>query len=52
MFDELVNDIRNLRPLNKLQIEYIKTLSKEQIIELLNIYNLCLDSINNILLNS
>ena len=49
MFYELTKDIRNLKPLNSVQFEYIKTLSKEKIIELLEIYNSCLQNINKLL---
>jgi hypothetical protein len=49
MFYELMKDIRNLKPLTSLQLEYVKTLPKEKIIELLDIYNLCLKNVNEIL---
>ena len=49
MFYELTKDIRNLKPLSKLQLEYVKTLPKEKILELLEIYNTCLQNINTLL---
>ena len=49
LFYELTKDIRNLKPLSNQQLEYVNTLPKEKIINLLNIYNECLDNINNIL---
>lgn len=49
MFYELTKDIRNLKPLNDLQLEYIKTLPKEKIVEVLDIYNQCLKNINELL---
>jgi len=45
MFYELTKDVRNLKSLSKIQLDYIKTLKKEQIIELLEIYNSCFESI-------
>lgn len=41
---ELKKDIRNMRSLTKEQIEYVKTLPKDNIIELLEIYNVCIES--------
>ena len=49
MFYELTKDIRNLKPLSKIQLEYVKTLPKEKIIELLEIYNICLKTMNMLL---
>ena len=49
MFYELTKDIRNLKPLTKIQLDYIKTLTKKQITELLELYNSCFESINNLL---
>ena len=49
MFYELTKDIRNLKPLTKIQLDYVKTLKREQIIELLEIYNCCLDSVTQLL---
>lgn len=49
MFNELKKDIRNFRPLEKIQLDYIKTLNNEQILELINIYNECLISVNYII---
>lgn len=46
MFYELSKDIRNMKPLNKIQLSYVKKLPKEKIIELLKIYNICLKTIN------
>ena len=51
MFYELTKDIRNLKPLNEIQLKYVKTLPKEKVIELLEIYNLCLKNINSLLEN-
>lgn len=48
MFYELTKDIRNLHPLTELQLNYIKTLPREKIIELLDLFNTCLHAINNI----
>lgn len=42
---ELEKKIRNMQPLTKEQIDYVKTLPKEKIIELLEIYNLCMESL-------
>ena len=51
MYYELIKDIRNLRPLNDIQMSYIKTLPKEKILELLDVYNLCLKTIDEALSN-
>lgn len=51
MFYELTKDIRNLKPLNDIQLTYVKNLPKEKIIELLKIYNSCLESINQLFEN-
>ena len=45
MFYELTKDIRNLKPLTQTQLNYIQTLPKEKILELLEIYILCFKSI-------
>jgi len=50
MFYELTKDIRNLQPLTDIKLNYIKSLPKEKIIELLELYNLCLKNINELLL--
>ena len=50
MWYELTKDIRNLKPLSKIQLNYIKTLPKDKILELLEIYNLCLKSIEQLLM--
>lgn len=42
-------DIRNLIPLKKEQLEFIKTLPKEKLIEFIEIFNLCIDKIQIIL---
>jgi len=47
MFYELSKDIRNLHPLTEL--DYIKTLPKEKILELIDIYNTCLKTIHGFL---
>lgn len=49
MFYELTKDIRNLKPLNRIQLDYIKTLPKEKILEIVEIYNLCLKNIEEFL---
>lgn len=49
MFYELTKDIRNLQPLNEIQLKYVKTLPKEKIIELLEIYNVCLKDVTEII---
>lgn len=49
MFYEITKDIRNLKPLEELQLMYIKNLPKEKIVELLEIYNNCFKSINELL---
>ena len=46
MFYEIIREIRNLKELNKEQLEYIKTLPNEKLLELLLIYNNCFYSIN------
>ena len=46
MFYEIIREIRNLKELNETQLEYIKTLPKEKLIELLLLYNNCFYSIN------
>jgi hypothetical protein len=51
LFYELSKDIRNLKPLNEIQLTYIKTLPKDKIFELLQIYNLCLTNINHLMEN-
>ena len=43
------DDIRNFRPLNKYQLEYIKKLSHEDKNELFNIYNDCTKAIKDII---
>jgi hypothetical protein len=48
MFYELKKDVRNLTPLTNIQLNYVKTLTKEQIVELLEIYNNCLESMNDL----
>ena len=49
MFYELTKDIRNCIPLNEIQLNYVKTLPREKIIELLELYNLCLHNITEII---
>ena len=49
MFYELTKDIRNLQPLNKIQLNYVKKLPKEKIIELIEIYNSCLKNMNELI---
>lgn len=50
MFYEITKDIRNLVPLNEVQLNYIKTLSKEKILELLQLYAECFKTINELLI--
>ena len=49
MFYELTKDIRNLKPLTHTQLNYIQTLPKEKILEVLEIYNYCFQSIEQVL---
>ena len=49
MFYELTKDVRNLIPLNEIQLNYVKTLPLKKIIELLELYNFCLQNINEII---
>ena len=49
MFYELTKDVRNLIPLNEIQLNYVKTLPRQKIIELLELYNFCLKNINKII---
>jgi hypothetical protein len=51
MSHELVKDIRNLKPLDEIQLKYISSLSKEKVIELLRIYNEVLYSVDDLLQN-
>jgi hypothetical protein len=48
MFYELTKDIRNLKPLDSIQLNYISTLPKDKILELIEIYNTCLQSVSQI----
>lgn len=48
-FEIIKDDIRNLRILNKYQMEYIKGLSHEYKNELFDIFNECIATINDIL---
>jgi hypothetical protein len=43
------DDIRNYRPLNKYQLEYVKNLNHKQKNELFDIYNNCIEILNEIL---
>jgi hypothetical protein len=45
-FDMIKDDIRNLRPLNKYQINYIKNLSHEEKNDLFDIFNECVRIFN------
>ena len=40
---DLEKEIRNMQPLTKEQLEFVKTLPKEKIIELLELYNLSME---------
>jgi len=46
---ELTKNIRNLIPLKNEEYEYIKTLSNDKLLDIINIYNLHITNINNIL---
>lgn len=46
---ELTKNIRNLLPLKNEEYEYIKTLSNDKLLDIINIYNLHITNINNIL---
>ena len=48
-FEIIKDDIRNLRPLNKYKLEYIKSLPNEYKDELLEIFNSCIETVNKIL---
>ncbi len=43
------DDIRNMRPLNDNQLEYVKNLCDDKKNELFDIYNQCIDTINDLL---
>jgi hypothetical protein len=49
-FEIIKDDIRNMRTLNKYQIDYIKNLSSDQKNELIEIFNQCLYTINDLLM--
>ena len=49
-YEIIKDDIRNLRPLNKYQLEFVKNLSHEQKNELLEIFNSCLETVSGLLL--
>jgi len=49
MFYELTKDIRNLKPLNHVQLNFIKTLPKEKVMEIIELYNLCLQNMEEFL---
>jgi hypothetical protein len=49
-FETIKIDVRNIKPLSKFQLNYISThLSKENIIELIQIYNDCFCYIENVM---
>ena len=48
-YEIIKDDIRNIRPLNKYQLEYIKELSHEYKIELINIFNDCIKTFSDCL---
>lgn len=50
MYYEITKDIRNIKQLSPDQINYIKTLPKEKIIEIIELYNECIYKINQIIL--
>ena len=50
-FEIIKDDIRNYRELNKYQMEYIKEIKNEYKYELIELYNQCIKSINEILNN-
>ena len=51
-FTIIKDDIKNIRPLNIYQLEFIKTeLSNENIYELICLFNQCVESVNDIMLD-
>lgn len=48
-YEIIKDDIRNLRPLNKYQLEFVKNLSDEQKNELFELFNSCLETIASVL---
>lgn len=48
-YEMIKDDIRNMRTLNKHQLEYIKTLYDDKKNELFDIFNSCIVTINNVL---
>lgn len=48
MFYELTKNIRNFKPLDSNQLNYVTNLPKDKILELIQIYNTCFHSVNQI----
>lgn len=48
-YEIIKDDIRNMRPLNGYQLEYIKQLSHEQKNELLELFNACISTVSELL---
>ena len=48
-FEIIKDEVRNLRTLNKYQLEFIKTLSSECKNEIIESFNNCIDTVNKIL---
>ena len=48
-YEIIKHDIRNLRPLNEIQLKYIKELPSEEKNELFDIFNICILAINDIM---
>ena len=46
---EINKDIRNYKKLSPSEIEYIKKLSKENLLEIIEIYDSCMENIDNII---
>jgi len=46
---KLKNNIRNLRVLNKMESKFLYTLSKVELLELIEIYDNCISLVNNLL---
>jgi hypothetical protein len=48
---EINKDIRNYKKLSPSEIEFIKKLSKENLLEIIEIYDSCMENIDNIINN-
>jgi hypothetical protein len=50
MYESIKIDVRNIKPLTKAQLDYIKTkLKKEELLELIDIYNECVVYVENVI---